>query len=406
MATKKKQNTANTSSRFKFRQQEIYHGVPIDVRAHTLSEFMQKLQAKHNEIDRGIIDRKTRLQDFAEQWLETYKSETVGDDWFDNLSYIVLRKVVPSIGNRSLGNIQPLHVQQFLNDCSHYSQEYVNKIFRATKELFDSAYKNGGLDRNFSEDLVRPKGKKSNPRRSITDREREILLQVLSGKITEDFYKTNTFASDPKPHRGNLFCKFCLYCGLRPSESAALIWKDIDFKTGILTVSRAWDKKGRSKYPKSDAGFRQIPIPEIFLNELCSCKRDPFEPATLIDGKSPTIGRRRSMWNDIRRLMNIGMGCRVEQDELITPFPLAEDFVMYNLRHTYCTDLEKAGVPINIACRLMGHSDIALTSKIYTHACFETLETARSLINQRHTVPDSVPEQVAKHGKKQQNHAF
>ena len=159
MATKKKQNTANTSSRFKFRQQEIYHGVPIDVRAHTLSEFMQKLQAKHNEIDRGIIDRKTRLQDFAEQWLETYKSETVGDDWFDNLSYIVLRKVVPGIGNRSLGNIQPLHVQQFLNDCSHYSQEYVNKIFRATKELFDSAYKNGGLDRNFSEDLVRPKGK-------------------------------------------------------------------------------------------------------------------------------------------------------------------------------------------------------------------------------------------------------
>ena len=112
------------------------------------------------------------------------------------------------------------------------------------------------------------------------------------------------------------------------------------------------------------------------------------------------------MWDDIRRLMNIGMGCRVEQDELIPPFPLAEDFVMYNLRHTYCTDLERAGVPINIASRLMGHSDISLTSKIYTHACFETLETARSLINQRHTVPDSVPEQVAKHGKKQQNHAF
>ena len=102
----------------------------------------------------------------------------------------------------------------------------------------------------------------------------------------------------------------------------------------------------------------------------------------MIDGKPPTIARRRTMWDDIRRLMNIGMGCRVEEDELIPPFPLADDFVMYNLRHTYCTDLEKAGVPINIACRLMGHSDITLTSKIYTHASMETITSTRQLIDE------------------------
>ena len=94
-----------------------------------------------------------------------------------------------------------------------------------------------------------------------------------------------------------------------------------------------------------------------------------------------TEARRRAMWDNIRRLMNIGMGCKVYRNELVPPFPLANDFVLYNLRHTYCTDLEKAGVPINIASRLMGHSDISLTAKIYTHASAESIEIARSLID-------------------------
>ncbi|RKJ71668.1 hypothetical protein D7X33_22130 [Butyricicoccus sp. 1XD8-22] len=35
--------------------------------------------------------------------------------------------------------------------------------------------------------------------------------------------------------------------------------------------------------------------------------------------------------------------------------------------HTYCTDLEAAGVSINVAKYLMGHISITLTTKIYSH---------------------------------------
>lgn len=62
--------------------------------------------------------------------------------------------------------------------------------------------------------------------------------------------------------------------------------------------------------------------------------------------------------------------------ELIAKIQRKKD-QMYDIRHTYCTNLERAGVPINIASRLMGHSDISLTSKIYTHASSEALEIAR-----------------------------
>ena len=87
------------------------------------------------------------------------------------------------------------------------------------------------------------------------------------------------------------------------------------------------------------------------------------------------------MWSNIKRLMNIEMGCKVFRNELIPPFPLADDFKMYTLRHTYCTDLERAGVPINIARQLMGHESIEVTAQIYTHKSEESLQKAKELIN-------------------------
>lgn len=59
------------------------------------------------------------------------------------------------------------------------------------------------------------------------------------------------------------------------------------------------------------------------------------------------------------------MGAKVYRNQIIESV-VAEDLVPYCLRHTYCTDLQRAGVPLNVAKYLMGHSDISLTANIYT----------------------------------------
>jgi hypothetical protein len=61
---------------------------------------------------------------------------------------------------------------------------------------------------------------------------------------------------------------------------------------------------------------------------------------------------------------------------------IAPDLVCYCLRHTYCTDLQKAGVPINVAKYLMGHANISTTSEIYTHSGNEEVVLAGSLIDE------------------------
>lgn len=60
------------------------------------------------------------------------------------------------------------------------------------------------------------------------------------------------------------------------------------------------------------------------------------------------------------------MGAKVYRNQIIES-KLSDDLTPYCLRHTFCTDLQKAGVPINVAKELMGHSDISITANIYTH---------------------------------------
>ena len=351
------------AKKYKYRHKETYQGVRLDIRANTTMELLEKIKAKKEQIDRETIDRNTKLSVFVTLFLETYKKNIVSDSWYTELKRIGNR-IVEKIGDKPIGKIKPIELQSFLNDCVNFSDSYIKKIYDLVCQVFRYAYRNGVTLRDFTLELERPKGIKGKNGRSITEKERKALLSVLQG------------------HRGEIFCKLMLYCGLRPGEASALVWKDINLKTGTLSINKARKRNGTIGEPKSSAGYRDIPIPDHFVSELKKIQRQPFDLVCVQSNGSPhTQTTIKNMWKNICRLMNIEMGCKVSRNALVPPYPLADDFKMYNLRHTYCTDLEKKGVPINIASRLMGHSDISITSRIYTHASDESLNIARLLIN-------------------------
>lgn len=186
-----------------------------------------------------------------------------------------------------------------------------------------------------------------------------------------------------------------LYCGLRPSETIPLIWKDVDFEKKQLTVNKSNDtRSNQTKEPKTKAGKRTIPIPDILISELQAAAGTPFDylftqPTT---GKRHTNSSMRQMWESFLKELDIAMGAQCEVREVpsglgvrkisyIASHAIAPDLVPYCLRHTYCTDLQAAGVPINVAKELMGHSDISMTSKVYTHKSQEAFDNAADAIN-------------------------
>ena len=54
-----------------------------------------------------------------------------------------------------------------------------------------------------------------------------------------------------------------IFCGLRASELRGLPWRDIDLRSGTVTVSQRADAHNLIGATKSEAGFRTIPLPPL-----------------------------------------------------------------------------------------------------------------------------------------------
>ena len=121
------------------------------------------------------------------------------------------------------------------------------------------------------------------------------------------------------------------------------------------------------KTPKTPAGIRDIPMRKDLRQLLWNVRGDPF--SLLFPTRKGTIRSPTSvwkLWNSFAKELDLHMGAE-EQDGKIVHHAIAPDLTLYCLRHTFCTDLQRAGVAINIAKELMGHSSIAVTADIYTH---------------------------------------
>ena len=173
-----------------------------------------------------------------------------------------------------------------------------------------------------------------------------------------------------------------IFTGFRRGEVLGLRWKDIDFDERMIKVVAAMESGTKNiKGPKTAAGVRKVPIPDKIYYSLLERRGALFDPVFTqqTTGRRHTECSRCKAWKSIVRHMNIAMGATVYRNQIKVSL-VAPDLVPYCLRHTYCTDLQTKGVPINVAKYLMGHSDISVTANIYTHITDETIRQAAELI--------------------------
>ena len=352
-----------------------FDGKRYYIKADTEAEAVERVTRLKIELEEGkhIVSKNTRYSEWFTEWLTTYKMPSVGDSWAKEISDIGKGIIVPEIGNQRLKDIKPVHVQKILNSKADMSYSYIRIIYIILSDSLRVAQKNKLITENPCDAVVLPKGRKQQNRRAITARERYYILQTC------------------EKHRAGLFYLIMLYCGLRPGEVAALQWRNVDLKTRVLTVDSAVKADGSIGQPKSNAGIRKVPIPDQLAEKF-----HPGSPfgfvCTNAGGGMLTKSSMKQQWKSFSRQLNIEMGCRTFKGQLIPPYPVSDDLVPYCLRHTYCTDLQAAGVPINVARELMGHSDISITSKIYTHSSVESLDSAADAINQFHEHKNDIVE--------------
>lgn len=345
-----------------------FDGKRYKVRGNSEKDAIVKMANKIRDLEEGkvVVSNTMKVREWAVKAVETYKTNQADETrkkYVQRMNHCILEH----IGDMQLKQIKPLHCQNVLNLQAGNSKRQINEVHQTLNFIFKTAVNNQLILKNPAEKITKPAGTKTY-RRSITDNERYHLLKVCEND-----------------DRFVLFL-LMLYCGCRPSEAREA--KGMDVK--ILEGQPVLHIRGT----KTDNADRFVPIPDVLYRKIKNTpKFDYIAPNNA--GKKHDASSYRRVTKNLYREMNIAMGCRVYRNRLVPPYPLAEDFVPYDLRHTYCTDLQKKKVDLRTAQYLMGHSDISLTANIYTHADNSTILEAAKLINSAEGVPPGVPPQTA-----------
>lgn len=296
------------------------------------------------EREEGIatLDENTTVTDYAIRWVDTYKKTTVSETVYKAYKARIENHIIPAIGPLKLKAVKPTHLQEIMNVQAGKSKTHCDKLLVTIKGIFRQAVKDELIRKDPSEDIAEPKAK-DGTHRSLSSEERAHALLTA------------------QTHNFGLAVKLMLLCGLRPQEAMALRWSDVDRVNKRLIVRQAVKKDNTIAETKTSAGARDIPIPPVLWNSLKFPDDLNQWMIKNLRNERHTYTSMRGGWKRFKKAAGI-------------------DCDMYDLRHTYCTDLEAAGVPINVAKYLMGHSSIAVTSRIYTHMREDTLASAAEKI--------------------------
>ena len=165
------------------------------------------------------------------------------------------------------------------------------------------------------------------------------------------------------------FMAFLMFTGLRPCEIYGLMWEDMNFDKMTLTVNRDLvflSGRGILGKPKTSESQREIPFDPSIVQYLTPIQRSGFIIHMSEPGRETehfTEQAANNMWNRIKKNIDVhGM----------TP---------YMARHTYATNMNKAGVPIKTAMSMMGHKDERMLLRRYTHTDSEDLTKASDSVS-------------------------
>lgn len=169
----------------------------------------------------------------------------------------VMRKIFPYIGPKKINMINSPILQKMIDDLEGQglSVEYVKRIYYNVNQVFNYLVKEGTLQMN---PMIR------------------VNRSTKKDEIKEEIefwepYQFKTFISNVDNQRWNAMFNFLYFTGMRRGEVAALHWKDVDLKTGVIRITKTMSFKVRPPQettPKTKNSIRNIRMPKILLDVM------------------------------------------------------------------------------------------------------------------------------------------
>ncbi|KKL78228.1 hypothetical protein LCGC14_2026960 [marine sediment metagenome] len=256
--------------------------------------------------------------------------------WYLADNVLFLKYIEEEPGEKKLADLGKNDLRDFLADqlSRKISRRSLARRVSSIKNFFKFLIKQGCLESSSIIHIDSPRGEKKLPKVAA----KEDLLDILKHHVPES-------ALD---RRNTAIVAFLYGTGARVSEMIGLDLRDIDFRTGLVSLKGKGDKT------------RLVPAGSFVLDRIkgwLDVRQASSEAVfTSLSGKRLTA----------RHIRNI-------LDAAIKKVSLNMRLSPHTIRHSFATHLMDKGVDVRVVQELLGHVSLS-TTQIYTHVSMERLK--------------------------------
>lgn len=326
--------------------------------------FKSKNEAKNsavmmeNSILKGAqVNNNVSFADYYYRWFcDTKKGQyTVKSE---NAYLNVYHRIINYFGSKPLNKITHREYQAFVNE---YSKDHAKETVRKLNSFCHAMVMEAINEKIIYTDFVY--GTKNNGNDGKRDN-----LKYLN---EQDFINLKQAALKQASfkHISDYMILVACYTGLRYEEICGLTWQAIDFKNKILSVERAYDYAISKQFTKlkTASSNRKIAIPDELITILKKLRREQSEYYLQHNYRDDMNLLFRSIYNQLAVPTNAAANKELRKLQNEIHIPKDNQITFHGLRHTHASYLISHNIPISYVSKRLGHKDISITLKVYTH---------------------------------------
>jgi integrase len=285
-----------------------------------------------------------RLAEFLERWLEEVSKPKIRESTYKLYEGVIRIHVNPRLGGIRLSKLKAVQVQMMYSDMQ--GDGVSARMQQLAHARLFSALKKAARWRLISYNIMLDVDRPSAPRKPS---------QVLS---PDDVARL--FAAAVGTRLEALFV-LAITTGMRQGELLGLKWEDIDLTSGTIFVQRQLQEvAGRLALvePKTNAGRRRVALPQIAVATLIAHRN-----RMLAAGALAALVFCDSHGSPLRK-----SNLRRKTFEPLLRKAGLPHIRFHDLRHTAATLLLREDVHPKVVQERLGHTRIAITLDVYSHA--------------------------------------
>ncbi|WP_026658395.1 site-specific integrase [Butyrivibrio sp. AC2005] len=210
----------------------------------------------------------------------------------------------------------------------------------------------------------------------------------LSGVVVNDSVTREAITKDQMKkflkfiHDDNVYYKYydavyiLFHTGIRISEFCGLTVKDVDLENKVINIDHQLQRTSEMEYviasTKTNAGTRKLPI----TDDVAECFRRILEEREDYTIEKMVDGYTGFLFLDENGMPLVALHWEHRFNHMVKRYNNIYRIQLPNItphvcRHTYCSNMAKAGMNPKTLQYLMGHRDISVTLNTYTHLGLE-----------------------------------